>query len=185
MTPREVDCSRCEIYSCDIDAALQEFQAVVAHPATNLQQFFSAKNGGLGLNSLHDPRKLVRVHPGSDVLVECRAAYFNIRIRNVLKTQRVRLPVIAYAFYYCIHEMSLLRFRPGEFDSITRTITEHQSRFDRICEGRQKFMRKVATLLLVLTSLTLGSLLMEGIVRVLDVLPRPLAAPPVTESLSG
>jgi len=55
----------------------------------------------------------------------------------------------------------------------------HKSQFDKIDEGKQKFMRKVAILLLVLTSLTLGFLLMEVIVRVLDVPPRPMAPLPV------
>lgn len=45
-------------------------------------------------------------------------------------------------------------------------------------------MRNVAALLLVPTWMTFGSLLMEGIMRVLDVTPRPLAAPPVARSLS-
>jgi hypothetical protein len=61
-----------QVGSRDADAALQEFQAVIAHAAADLQQMFALQQFRFPVDTVHDPRKFIGVHPRPDVSKEFR-----------------------------------------------------------------------------------------------------------------
>src|SRR5688572_24912115 len=75
-------------------AALQELDRIEAHSAADLEQLLADESARFALDALHDPGKLVRVHPGPDVIEELARAWHERVIANVLQAKRVSVPVL-------------------------------------------------------------------------------------------
>ena len=112
-----------EVGSCDANAALQEFQAVIAHPAADLEQVFALQQLRLTVDALHDPGELIRVHPRPDVSKELRGSGLDALIGHVLKTQGMGVPIIVDLTNGCRQFFIHVRFFPILIDFSHRPVS--------------------------------------------------------------
>src|SRR6266498_772715 len=78
----------------DTHATLQEFQTIVTHATTDFEQVFSLEEFCFPINALHNPGKLIGVHPRTDMGKKFRATGLYTSIGYILKAQRVRIPIV-------------------------------------------------------------------------------------------
>src|SRR5688500_9659779 len=63
MPASELGSRRRQIGRRDLHSPFQKLQTVVAHAAADFEQMFSLEQLGFSFDPLHDPRKLIGVHP--------------------------------------------------------------------------------------------------------------------------
>ena len=96
MPPGHLHCVGGEIGGGDPHPALEEFQAVIAHPAADLQEVLSPQKPRFAVDARHDPGKLIGIHPLADMVEKFPAPRRQAAIGGVLQSQGMGVPVVIY-----------------------------------------------------------------------------------------